>query len=344
LLSKNSFRLLIIGLFWLVPTIVFGQQMFFHLLGLQNLPPFVWTGNGADSNWTTIENWSQNTVPGVGDTAIFGAYCTTNCNPTITANLSIKGFNIEAGYTGTIAQPAGLTFTVGTDGWVQAGGTFAGGDSNMVISGPFTLSGGTFTATSAQLLLANGWTYTAGTFNHNNGLLRFDNNAVYTTSTFTITLPGVVTLYKLRYSGGRPSQSDNYTYNITAGSFDVQNEFRIGKSTGTGAVRAAGGTISLKGNLIVDDYGTVAVSYTPTNLIFDGTGAQTYTATGAGLVPNLIINKSSGDVTPTPGTTGLAAASFALTQGSFTGPAGTFKVGGNFTLPSGDTDSEWHQL
>jgi fibronectin-binding autotransporter adhesin len=316
---------------------VFGQQVFFHLLGLQALPPFVWTGNGANSNWTTIENWSQNTVPGVGDTAIFGAYCTTNCNPTIAANISVKGFNIESGYTGTITQPASITFSIGTDGWVQAGGTFAGGNSNVTISGPFTFSGGTYTATSAETLLANGMNYTAGTFAHNNGTLRFDNNGVFTTSTFSITLPGVVTVYKLRYTGGRASNTDNYTYNITAGSFDVQNEFRIGKYTGTGAIRAAGGTIALKGNLLVDDYTTLAGSYTPTNLTFDGTGAQTYTATGAGLVPNLIINKASGTVTPVAGTTGLAAHSFTLTQGSFTGPAGTFRIGGAFNLPSGVT-------
>jgi fibronectin-binding autotransporter adhesin len=311
---------------------------FFHLLGAATLP-YTWTGLAGDNNWNTSGNWSDNLVPGVGDIARFnGSSCSgANCDATINANISVLGVIINGGYAGTITQATTYTVNIGTAGWTQSSGVFAGGDSNVTISGPFTLSGGTYTATSGQTLLANGWTYSAGTFNHNNGLLRFDNNGVYTTQTFTIALPGVVTLYKLRYTGGRGSATDNYTYNITTGSFDVQNEFQIGRYTGTGSIRAAGGAIALKGNLIVDDFGIVSGSYTPSNLTLDGTGAQTYTATGAGLLPNLIINKTAGTVTPVAGTTGLSVQSFTLTQGSFTGPAGNFRVGGSFTLPSGVT-------
>jgi hypothetical protein len=247
--------------------------------------------------------------------------------------------DIQSSYAGTITQAATFTVTIGSVGWTQAAGTFAGGDANITINNIFNLSGGTFTATSAQMLVTSGFNYTAGTFNHNNGLLRFDPNGIMAAnSTANIALPGSVQLWNLQYSGGWTGSSAGYTVNITAGSFDVQNQFEMGLTVGgaNGGIYAKGGTIYLKGNLVADPQVLGAAPSTWTNLVLDGTGAQTYTSTG-GWVSHLEINKVSGTVTPTGGTTSFGSYGFALTSGSFTAPPSTWTVAGDFTIVGGTT-------
>ena len=129
-----------------------------------------WTGLGTTNNWSEAANWSA--LPGAADIATFNA---TSVKPaTIDGNISVAGIAINAGYTGTITQAAGVTVTVGASSFVQATGTFAGGNSAMTVNGAFTLSGGTFTASSGITTFALGFTHTAGgTFTHNNGTVVF---------------------------------------------------------------------------------------------------------------------------------------------------------------------------
>jgi hypothetical protein len=65
-------------------------------------------------------------VPVSTDAVFFDpGYSTANC--TINANISVKGISINSGYTGTVTQSSGNTVTVGTSGYSQADGAFAGG-------------------------------------------------------------------------------------------------------------------------------------------------------------------------------------------------------------------------
>src|SRR5690606_9661285 len=69
----------------------------------------------------------------------------------------------------------------------------------------------------------------------------------------------------------------------------------------------------------------------------NGAGPQTYDTATDSWVPHLIIDKTSGTVTPTVGTTNLLAQQFTLTLGSFTAPPGTFQIAGDFAIQAGTT-------
>ncbi len=344
MLADNWFsrRIRFIFIILFLGTFSSAQHMFYHLLPQRPTDPFIWVGTAGDGNWNNALNWSTYFVPEYNDIAYFkGSACTgAECNATIPSSITLAGIDIDSDYAGTITQSTGATITIGESGWIQANGTFTGGDSNITINGVFTLNGGDFTATSAQMLVTSGFDLTAGAFHHNNGLLRFDNNNILPINSIAqVNLAGNVELYNLQYSGNH-SSSGYYRIQINSGSFDVQNQFQIGKTGGATyfRVHASHGTIYLKGNLIV---GPSAEGYglsTPTSLIFNGTGDQTYESTSSdGWAPHLIIDKPSGTVTPTAGTTNLLAQQFTLTGGSFTAPPGTFIAAGNFTVQPGTT-------
>lgn len=316
----------------------FAQHAFFHLLGIDRLQPYTWTGYGVDANWTTGQNWSDNSPPGASDTARFvTTACSSNCSPTIDTSVNIGGINIDATYPGTVTQAAGQTITVGSAGWVQAGGTFVGSDSAITINSTFSLTGGTFTSTSAEMLVTSGFATVGGTFNHGSGTLRFDNGAIVAAnSTVNISVPAGLQLWNLRYSGGYAAANGTYKVNIAAGGFDVLNDFQIGLTAAgaTGTIFASGGSIQVKGNVVVDPSVKIEANTNPTNLILNGAGAQTYSST-LGRLPSLTINKVSGAVTPLGGTTNLIVDGFTNTAGSFTAPPGVFTVLGDFNIAGG---------
>ncbi|MCH8244465.1 hypothetical protein IIB97_01095, partial [Patescibacteria group bacterium] len=140
-----------------------------------------WVGS-AGGNTNDSANWSSSNpasctgggagVPGSGDIAIFDADCDNNA--TINANFDVAGININTGYIGTITQNTSITVTIGTSDYIQADGTFAGGNSTIDINDRFTLSGGTFTSTSGTMSVAGSFTITGGTFTHNSGTVTFD--------------------------------------------------------------------------------------------------------------------------------------------------------------------------
>ena len=136
IVKKNQHWILLFILFSSLS--LFGQQMFQHLLGLKSYPDYTWTGAGPDTNWTTAANWSGNTVPGATNVAHFiGAACSTNCSPTINVSISVAGMDIQSTYSGTITQAPTFTVTIGAAAWIQSGGFFAGGNSDVVINSDF---------------------------------------------------------------------------------------------------------------------------------------------------------------------------------------------------------------
>lgn len=142
--------------------------------------PFTWTG-AADSSWTNTANWIGGVLPANSNTIFFNNQCSANCNPQMQGNVSVKGVRIDASYTGTFAQASTRTLTIGTNGWVQNGGTFVGGDSSITHNGAFNLSGGSYKNSSALNIFGGSFTDSgAGTFDGSVGSTRFQ--AAYQTS------------------------------------------------------------------------------------------------------------------------------------------------------------------
>ena len=65
---------------------------------LTQTTPNVWTGEGGDSNWTTDDNWSGNTVPADGAAVSFPASA-TNKVVTIDAAIAPSAIRVAGGYT-----------------------------------------------------------------------------------------------------------------------------------------------------------------------------------------------------------------------------------------------------
>src|SRR3989338_10939407 len=102
-----------------------------------------WTNGGGDGLWSTCTNWSGGTgtggCPGTADIATFNS--TSTANAAIDAAVSVAGISIASTYSGIITQNTGITVTIGSSGFSQAGGTFNGGNSNIDINdGAFSLS------------------------------------------------------------------------------------------------------------------------------------------------------------------------------------------------------------
>jgi hypothetical protein len=276
------------------------------------------------ANWNSTLNWSTTSggaggasVPGSADVAIFNAAKVGSC--TINANVNVLGISIVSGYTGTISKGT-FTMTVGTTGYSQAAGTFSGG-SGTISAKLFTLTGGTFTSTSGNFTVgtpvgnATIFTHSGGTFNHNNGTVTFGANtstAVYTVDVITGTL-----FYNVVANLGTGLGTYNSTIQ-SAGTDTVKaaNTFTHSSSTLKGFWRT-------QGNLIVSS----AANGGTGQIIMFGTGNKSYSYS-SGRTCNLVINKSSGVVSPLSLTNNLSVQGFKLLAGSFTAPADNFNIGG----------------
>ena len=274
-----------------------------------------WIGP-AGGNFTTNANWTttagsgsgmnaNTTAPGASDIATFTGDCTFDA--VIASPVSVAGIDMVAGYTGTVTQNAGVTVTMGGSGHVQAGGTFAGGNSAIGINGAFTLNGGIFTSTSGTVTSSGNWSVNGGTFNHNGGTVQFFNG-----SGQALTLTGSQTLNHVTIGG--PWFSDTLT--LAGGTtLTVNGTLNLAGSFASGQVTVNGGTIVAQGNIV---QGSIAARGT-TALSIAGTGAQTLTGGGAAasLLP-VTINKSAGTLT---------LAGTIATQANWTYTAGTLNPG-----------------
>ena len=239
-----------------------------------------WTGAAGDNLWSTAGNWTNNNIPGASDIAIFNGMCTgANCNVTIPAGLSVKGFRIDSTYSGTITQPAAVAFTVGTSGWTQAAGTFVGGNSTVTLNGPFSLTGGIYTATSG-LWTAGGTAFTISgspTFNHNSGSINY-------TASVTIT-PGTTNYNNVTFGGFQ------LTVNLNTGTMNIVGLLTL-SDTGT-ASYINNGTINAYGNVTATSYGKSGTSI----LRIVGSANQTISATSGAIFPKFQIVSTGGTVT-----------------------------------------------
>ncbi|MGH3090634.1 MAG: Ig-like domain-containing protein [Rubrobacteraceae bacterium] len=263
-----------------------------------------WDGGGTTNDWSEAANWSGDTVPGVNDTAIFDG--TSTKDATIDVPVTVSGFQINSGYTGTITQAPGVAVTTGT--YTQSAGTFTGGGGDMDINGNFNLSGGTFTASSGTTFFAGQFASDppGGTFNHNGGTVALDGNQSFDN----------------RFNS---TPFNNLTFNKTGGASVFLNSTVI--VAGTLALSdgfAKNGTIEARGAVNVGpdfDGGNAAL-----NLI--GAADQTFTNSGG---PNptgaWTLNKPSGTVELESDLDLSNSSSLNLTEGTITTGSNKVNVG-----------------
>lgn len=284
---------------------------------------FVWTGGGGNALWATGANWSGGAAPGASNEALFDGTCSANCSPTIAANISIKGIRIKSGYTGTITQNSGVTITLDTAGWVQADGTFAGGDSNFILWGGFYLSGGTFTSTSGTMSVYRKFTIAnSPTFNHNSGTVNFGTAQVDDGISGT----DAIGFYDVNFVGNGSSAALALNSIINAAGSVVLVDVGYGSSlVGTGTVR-------ISQNLTIQG-ASWGVGNT---VVFKMVGTGTITGSGAGsAISSLTIDTLGTTTFATTGSLDIAG-DFLYLAGTVITTGSTVRfVGSNQAINSG---------
>jgi hypothetical protein len=111
-------------------------------------------GDERDSEWSTVANWSEDTVPGCGDTALITG--TPATGPTLSTNEACSGLTMSGtstldtnGYTLSIDG----TFTVSDSANVTIGGsngTIEADVINFATNAAYSISGVTITETDAS--------------------------------------------------------------------------------------------------------------------------------------------------------------------------------------------------
>ena len=189
----------------------------------------------------------------------------------------------------------------------------------------FSLLLGDFTAPSGNLNIGGAqsssviFTHTAGNFTHNNGTTIFDPQVPgCVAGSYTIDLIPATRFYNVTINGNQ-SCGNLSNINTAAGdTIDARNDF-----THTDGV--FNGFAEFKNNLIIGASGDGGSGV----IIANGTGAQTYSVNvAAPRTAHLIVDKTSGALTPAIGTNALTLTKFSLLQGSFTAPTGNFSIGG----------------
>lgn len=278
-----------------------------------NASPYVWTGLGGNSNWSTAANWSGNAVPGSTSTAIFDSTC-TNCNATISSAVSIGTIRMTAAYTGSISQAS--TLSVGTI-FTQYGGTFSGGTTNITFAN-FNLAGGSFTSTSGTTRI-NGPSLTVSnspTFNHNNGKFEFPNTQ--------LVLNGI---------GGLSFYNVDLVNNSGSGTLQINDTLNV---LNTLDFKNLGYAVSLLGVANINVSGDIIIEGSHWNMSDTivvraiGTGTITGSGTGARL-GSLVIDS--------PGTITFAQTGSVDIGGSFTYVAGTVVTTNSLVRFAGNTQS-----
>ena len=235
-----------------------------------------WTNTGGDGLWSTCANWSGGTgtggCPGSSDIATFNN--TSTANIAIDTTASVAGVSIASTYSGIITQNTGVTVTIGSSGFTQAGGTFTGGNSTIDISGVFNLSSGTFTAPSNTTTVTGNFTISGGTFNASGGIVTLTGDGDSLADTYTIT--------------SSASTFSNLTINSTDGAtdtFQLGANLIVGKNltitAGTFDVTASNYNITIGGNLtnngtMNNRSNTVTFNDNTQNSVITGTSGITF--------------------------------------------------------------------
>jgi hypothetical protein len=120
----------------------------------------IWTGGGADNNWSTANNWSNLTIPGTADSVGFGNNTYKGAN--LNMGATVSGMTIN-GYTGTINLGSDSLTVSGN--FSQTSGFLSGSSGALAVNGTLELVSGTLVAPSDnRLSLAGNFVHTGGQY------------------------------------------------------------------------------------------------------------------------------------------------------------------------------------
>ena len=276
-----------------------------------------WTNGNGNFRWTTPNNWSGNTVPGVGDNVIINITGTITRVPTLILNSLSIGADVTliangAARTLTINNSTGVTsFYVATGNTLTMGDGTAGNAVNLTltalgaasnVAGNIFMTANTTLAIQTTTLNITGNLSGAGNVTMTTGTLNiagsFSNTGTFTCGTGTVNYNSAaqtvrtVTYYNLTLSGSGAKTTTGVTVN------NILSMEGMATATAT-PTYAAAATLQYKGSNLQ----TTGIEFPAT---FDGAGG-------------VIINNSNGV---------NLGGSVAITNG-LTLTSGTFAVGAN---------------
>jgi streptogramin lyase/5-hydroxyisourate hydrolase-like protein (transthyretin family) len=251
----------------------------------------VWTGLGADNNWSTTLNWTGNAVPISTCDVIFNETSTKASTLDSSFTNHVKSLSINSGYTNTVT----LAKDLDDDGSIiLAAGTLKANNYTLNIGGSWTNTGGTFTADTSTVNF-NGATASTVASNSNN-FYRVTFAGVAAISTPNVWVANYNTNNVSKIDSANGSKTDDYpTASYSYGSAVDNSGFvwvtntgndtisKIDASTGAKIVDYPTGSlpkgvaIDASGFVWVANYGNGTVSK-----MNPSTGAKTSYATGAG--------------------------------------------------------------
>lgn len=129
---------------------------------------YTWTNQAGDHKWSNPANWLPYGVPDLADEAAFNEYAKGYC--LIDKPVHVKGIELQAGFTGTIEQAAGVSICIGEAGLSIYSGTFQLTDSKLLINGPFYQSDGTFQSGKSQVTFGHQFHISGGSFSFHHKL------------------------------------------------------------------------------------------------------------------------------------------------------------------------------
>jgi CSLREA domain-containing protein len=209
-----------------------------------------WDGGGADNNWNTAANWSEDSVPATSDTVVFNS--TSSKDAALNGNVTVYGVVITGGYGGTLTQGSyNLNLT---DSFGQSGGIFAGGSGQFDVGDCLDQSYGTFTTGSGDVYLEDCLYLSGGTFSGGVGQVEVDGDVELTGGSFNAPSGGLIIADDFIQSGGTFAGGSGWldiedNFNLNGGTFSAPS----GLMTVTGGFHHSGGTFDPNGGHVVLD-------------------------------------------------------------------------------------------
>jgi len=264
-----------------------------------------WDGGGATNNWSECANWSSNLCPTTADDVVFDG--TSTKDATLDTATTVRNFNINAGYTGTVTQGDGNNLTL-TGSFTQAAGTFRGGAATTTHqNSSISKTGGTYIAASTTEF--TGSSFPVGGY-------------------YNITATGGITFEDVYCNRPSYGQGSGANTNITVtGDMVIGTGCQVGSNASTGGWYVRGDVTQL----ITGTLGTM-------RLYFDGSSASQTYSIPAGASGAHVVFDSSDDINDTISLGGDNVTLYGLTLQSAFADTFSFTNPSNYTIKIGSSD------
>jgi hypothetical protein len=130
-----------------------GLLIIVALPGITYAATRTWDAGGADTNWSTAANWSGDTIPGAGDTALFDGTGQSDAIIDAAFGGKISRLQTSAAFTGSVVLRRHLTLN---ENLLLSGGTLSMGGTGyfLYVKGSWVNDGATFLSGTGTVLLS----------------------------------------------------------------------------------------------------------------------------------------------------------------------------------------------